>query len=417
VVGGAKAAISTLPWQVFVQARVAAAGGGVRTYSCGGTIRNATTILTAAHISRDDVALLTLSTGLAKYGSATERPAAFAPAGATPATGSGAALSGYGRQSANPAVVPDGNLYRLDVTVGDPYACAGFDDAVITCVASGAGSACRGDSGGPLWNGGGLIGVASFIRNPATPGGCGAGSVAGYANLAAGEVRDWIAAPGAAPPRAPVGGAGVRLAGVPRAGSSLTCTPGPFAGAPAFAYAFVDTRNGAVLQGSPSGTYRLRASDAGRTVSCVLLATNAGGTTSVPTVATPPIAPPPPAPVLKVRLRAAHASGRAHGTVRYALRAANAGNATATAVVACVTPGKGLAFRRRPHHVRRHGRAGYCWHLGSIRAGRHDTAHFALRLGPAHRAVRRTIATSIDSAQTAKRTGRARLLVRPAKRG
>jgi secreted trypsin-like serine protease len=469
VVGGTKIGIKKTPWQVYVQARVKTASGGIRTYSCGGSILNKTTILTAGHcvydeqtdkrfvagafvvvagaskvavsdpaggvkanggdahkvasvavhpyyaynaspthVVPDDVAILKLATGLTNYGKATEKPVPVVKNGLTPTPGTGGVLSGYGRQSPSTTSTPNGSLYALGVKVVDPYSCGGFDDALVTCVSNPSGSACQGDSGGPLVVAGYLVGVSSYILRTPSGAACGGSAVSGYVNLAAAEVRTWIAKRTKTPPKAPHGGLGLKLSGVPRVGSTLTCSPGVWNGSPHFAYAFINGATGAVLQLSSSSRYTLGALATGSQVSCRVYAANAGGTTQIPTVPTPPVAA---APLLVTTAHAAHSSGRSGGTMNYTLRAYNRGSASAHSVIVCADPGHGLAYHRRPHHVRRH-RGGYCWHLGTIHAGKHDTLHLTLRLGHTHSTRTRTLAISIDSSGTSRRLAHAHLLVR-----
>ena len=49
IVGGQQTSIEQVPWQVYVVGRHPEGGGVVDVTSCGGSILNATTILTAAH--------------------------------------------------------------------------------------------------------------------------------------------------------------------------------------------------------------------------------------------------------------------------------------------------------------------------------------------------------------------------------
>jgi secreted trypsin-like serine protease len=49
IIGGHESQISQFPWQVYVVGRHPEGGGEVDVTSCGGSILNATTILTAAH--------------------------------------------------------------------------------------------------------------------------------------------------------------------------------------------------------------------------------------------------------------------------------------------------------------------------------------------------------------------------------
>lgn len=248
IVGGTPITIAQVPWQVFLESTVP--GGVAR---CGGTIINTTTVVTAAHcvydsstgqpilaaamtvkagisdfrnpeatrqdspvaqvrvhpgyvydlgsrgVAPDDVAVLTLAVPLNFSGPAVRQIAPTSPF-AYLAPGTAASISGFGRQTAGGT--PDGKLYGLDTTVGDPLACGGEANAVVLCVTSQVGSACQGDSGGPLTAGGVFAGVASFVTVSGPTGECGPGSLNGYTNLAAPEILEFIQG-SANPPIAP----------------------------------------------------------------------------------------------------------------------------------------------------------------------------------------------------------------------
>ncbi|MCW2953745.1 MAG: conserved repeat domain protein, partial [Conexibacter sp.] len=349
IVGGSQIAVTQAPWQVYVQAQIPLGGGLFRTYSCGGSILAATQIVTAAHcvfdatsglqipnaefvvragasqvnpsnpaaspypgenappvtairvhprydynlnaahVSPDDVAVLVLAAPGLTLDAATEAPIAPAAGGAYPVLGTLASITGFGRQTQDPNQQPNGFLYGTTTTIGDAIACGGAANALLDCVSSPTSSACQGDSGGPLTIGGALHGVASFIAADGPSGACGAGSTNGYTNLAAPEIRDF-ALGSDAPPLAPRGGTDIQMQGNAAAGSSLTCSAGTWTNGPAFAYQFLDTRSGRLLQGGTSATYALTPADVGRRIACHVLATNAGGTGVSRTVATPAIA-------------------------------------------------------------------------------------------------------------------------------
>ena len=357
IVGGDQIAVTQAPWQVYIQARIPLIGGFL-TYSCGGSILDATHVVTAGHcvfdetsglripnaefvvragasrvdpanpaaspypgenappvtairvhpqfdfnvnaqhVSPDDVAVLVLAApGLTLNGS-TEASIAPVAGGTYPALGTPASITGFGRQTQDPTQQPNGLLYGTTTTIGDPLACGGDANALLDCISSPTSSACQGDSGGPLTIGGALQGVASFIVADGPSGVCGAGSTNGYTNLSAPEIRDFVLG-NDAPPLAPRGGADIQMQGKAQAGSSLTCSAGTWTNGPTFAYRFLDTRSDSLLQSSSSAAYGLTPADVGRTIACQVLATNAGGTGISRTVATPEIAAaaaPPPAP-------------------------------------------------------------------------------------------------------------------------
>ena len=66
----------------------------------------------------------------------------------SPVEGTGVNLSGYGEE--NPGIELNDKLYSLGTTLIFPRRCGGEADALFLCAASGGGSACFGDSGGPV---------------------------------------------------------------------------------------------------------------------------------------------------------------------------------------------------------------------------------------------------------------------------
>jgi uncharacterized repeat protein (TIGR01451 family) len=494
IVGGDQIAVTQAPWQVYVQARIPLGDGSLLTYSCGGSILDATHIATAAHcvfdatsglripnaefvvragasqvdpsnpasstypgetappvtairvhpqydydlnashVSPDDVAVLVLAApGLTLNGS-TEASIAPVAGGAYPALGTLASITGFGRQTQDPTQQPNGLLYGTTTTIGDPLVCGGADNALLDCLSSPTGSACHGDSGGPLTIGGALQGIASFIVADSPSGECGAGSTNGYTSLSAPEIREFVLGDDA-PPLAPRGGADIQMQGEAQAGSSLTCSAGTWTNGPTFAYQFVDTRSDSLLQSSSSAAYGLTPADVGRTIACQVLAANAGGTGVSRTVATPAIAaaaappPAPPAPEptpeptpkptpepagkpkLDLSVRAARAVGGSGGTMVYAIRVTNSGTARAKRVVVCDAPDRGLAFAGTPRGAKKSkGRA--CWTISSLAAKESATLRLTLRI--AHTTINRTF-TSRVSAKASNASTRTKIVRLPVK--
>ncbi|MBB4663828.1 serine protease [Conexibacter arvalis] len=480
IVGGTAIPVTQAPWQVYVRSDL----DGGRTYACGGSIVDATHVVTAGHcvydpttatrvgtaaltvvagisnvnapestrqergvaairvhpgyrytadnggVAPDDVAVLALSAPLDLRGPAV-RAIALVGSGAYPALGTVATITGFGRQAAG--VAPDGGLYAVGTTIGDPLLCGGADNAVVDCVASQVGSACEGDSGGPLTIAGALAGVASFVTTTGPTGTCGVGSWNGYTNLAAPEIRAFVLGDDD-PPIAPRGGSDVSAVGVFQAGGTMTCSPGTWSGAPTFAYTFLDTRNGEVLQSGPSAAYAFGDGDVGRTVACQPAATNAGGTGITRTAASPAIAarPSQPAPqprpapqpsrpaarrpALRLSVNASAKRARPGATVRHAITVANRGRAAATRVVVCSAPGRGLAFRKLPSAATRsRGRA--CWSLRTVGAGGRRTVRVTLRVARSARPAVARNAVSVRSANAGRRAVRAGVRVLAVQRG
>ncbi len=114
------------------------------------------------------------------------------------------------------------------------------------------------------------------------------GSVGGFANVAAPEIRDFIVEDDPAPPRAPRGG-GVSISGVTEPGHALSCEPGFWTNEATFTYIFIDSVGGQILQQGASSTYNLTGADVGRSILCQVLAANAGGTGIVRTTPLPSV--------------------------------------------------------------------------------------------------------------------------------
>jgi uncharacterized repeat protein (TIGR01451 family) len=323
---------------------------------------------------------------------------------AYPAPGTAGLISGFGRQAAGGT--PDGNLYSVGTAVADPTSCGvGDATALIDCISSATGSACEGDSGGPLVVNGVLAGVASFVSQGGPTGECGVGSTNGYTNLAAPEIQEFVKG-NDAPPLAPRGGSGVS-ASVPRlAVGTMTCDPGPWTNAPSFSFAFIDTRDGEVLQNGPSSSYALKPTDAGRTLACQVTASNAGGIGVTRTTASSPIgaAPVAPKPNLRLGVSASKKRVKKGKAVTYAIRVLNRGNLSASRVTVCDTPGKGLGFGKLPKGVKKsHGRA--CWKARSLSARDGMTVKIALtvsRAAKAGKTVKNTVTVRSSNGGTKK---------------
>jgi hypothetical protein len=341
IVGGNQISIEQAPWQVWVL------GVLVQQHElllCGGSIVDATHIVTAAHClfnplteerlpaedflvvagisnfeaeheeqaqarlveslrvhpyynpsagagAPDDVAVMSLSGGLALSsapGSAVSS-IGLVGASATPVGGAQFNLTGFGLENPN-AEFPDGTLNSIGMTTGYSRRCGGEADAVWLCASASTGSACFGDSGSGLTTTGAtpaLAGVMDTVYGTRQEL-CRASSTNGFVNLAAPEIRDFIEG-NPSPPQAPRGGSAIEIRGVPKAGNTLSCSAGGWSGESTITYLFIDSSSGQVLQSGPSSTYALTASDVGRAILCEVQATNAGGTGVVRTTSLRPI--------------------------------------------------------------------------------------------------------------------------------
>lgn len=182
IVGGQQSSISQFPWQVFVLAEIEP---GIAV-TCGGSILDATHVLTAAHCvdhegttasypassfevlagasevlsllmsgkppagaqlvgvaslrthpyyqplsssasstpeTKDDVAVLTLGKPLELAAAANAQAIGLVAAGATPAPGTALSISGYGKENGAEGVSPDGKLYSTSLTALSSDSC------------------------------------------------------------------------------------------------------------------------------------------------------------------------------------------------------------------------------------------------------------------------------------------------------
>jgi hypothetical protein len=232
-----------------------------------------------------DVMLLTLAAPLDLSGPAVQAIGLPAP-GSAVAPGTPLLATGFGQTSMSSA--PDGLLRSVPVTMLADDSCrknVGLNSGVVLCAqAAPATGPCLGDSGGPLVVPGApavLVGLTSYAGYP----GCGTGQDV-YSDLTAGEIRAFIDGR-AQIPRAP------RLRGLPSLryrhpavkGSPVTCQHGHWTGSPKFTYIFKDDRS-RVLRKGRSRVYVPGAAAVGRSISCVVQATNNGGTSVGHTYAT-----------------------------------------------------------------------------------------------------------------------------------
>jgi hypothetical protein len=71
------------------------------------------------------------------------------------------------------------------------------------------------------------------------------------------------------------------ISGTGDVGSTLTCTMGNWTGEPT-SYAYAWSSNGTAGPQQPSNTYAVKPADAGKSISCVVTATNDYGSTAAP---------------------------------------------------------------------------------------------------------------------------------------
>jgi hypothetical protein len=384
VYGGAVITAADAPWQVYLRTSDG--------YACGGSLVDATHVVSAAHCAdgdgtkapppassftvlagfsdvstyqpgkapppgtqvvgvasyrihpyyenaskTDDAMVLTLAAPLDLNASPNVKAIALAPAGSEVAGGTAVRVTGFGQSSAG---TPDGKLRALVLSALGDDACGlpSQISSMIICADVGGGqSPCHGDSGGPLTLADGapvLVGIVSYGRNE----GCGIGP-SGFTDVAAPEVRAFLEGSDA-PPKAARQQAPAVLRGVPVQGSPLSCDAGTWDGAPAFTYIFQADGVGP-LQSGPAAIYAPGRADVGRTITCVVRAANAGGTSTTRTGTTPAIAPDRVKPV--GRLQRWSCSGR---TCRFRLAAADPNSQGA------VTVNGSARYRGRAHRLK-----------------------------------------------------------------
>jgi hypothetical protein len=237
---------------------------------------------------RHDAAVLTLATPLV-LGAKVQAVGIIESSSGALASGSPLYVTGWG--DTNPTTSDPSDYPNLlqgagvnlvsDSTCDDDYALfGGIAPDVELCAAASGRDACQGDSGGPLVQqlsaGPGddrLVGIVSLgigCAKPEYPG--------IYTELAAPSIRSFVVAAG--PVAAPANQSGPTLSGTAAIGQRLTCSPGAWTGSPSFGYQFVrsiGTGDVGVAAGGPAADYTVTAQDAGTSLRCIVVATNAGG--------------------------------------------------------------------------------------------------------------------------------------------
>jgi hypothetical protein len=337
IVDGSQISIAQAPWQVFVVSVIPLGNKEALLLLCGGSIVGETRVVTAGHCmfdpearsrvpaedvlvvagtsdfaqreteeqqvevssvrvhpdyeyelgagAPDDVAVLELAEPL-KFNTLVQP---IVLAAAAPVEGTQVNLTGFGAEVSGGE--PEGPLYGLDMTVGFSRPCGGEVDAVFLCASAMDGSGCSGDSGSGLTDGStpALVGIMDTVEIISGKE-CLSGSDNGFVNVAAPEIEDFIEG-SESPPIAPRGG-GISLRAVTKVGDTATCESGSWSGSPTFSYMFMNSANNEVLQSGSSAAYQLTKADVGLTISCEVLASNAGGTGVARTNALPPITDP-----------------------------------------------------------------------------------------------------------------------------
>jgi secreted trypsin-like serine protease len=175
--------------------------------------------------------------------------------------------------------------HQLPIVSDDDCAPAyqGFDSDAMICAGSAQPprDACFGDSGGPLvvddingFPAPRLLGIVSF----GPPSGC---AIAGYPGVYTevhGDIKAYVTQP--IPTPAPRTVLPPSVQGTVAVGSTVSCDPGTWTGAPSFAYQFViPTASGDVARTAQTAqsTYTIQPADAGSPLACNVKGKNAGG--------------------------------------------------------------------------------------------------------------------------------------------
>jgi trypsin len=349
IINGRQSSISEFPWQVWILLTSAEGES-----SCGGSILNATTILTAAHctdhegtttaynvpseaeidviagaseglrfrsesphvplgaqqdfvssVRRDpyyavkpeikgDVAVLTLEKPLELSAAKSTAAIPLVPAGATPTPGTTLSISGYGKEEGaeGEGHNSNGNLYSTTLTAISSDACrAGVGlNSAVLLCAVSPSSSTCQGDSGGPLTEGGV--QVGIVDFGAKE--CPVGVPDVFTNIAAPEVRDFIEGSEAPPVAARLTSAPVIK---PAAGttpldySPLTCEPGAWSGSPTFSYSFqVENASAQLLQSGPGNIFTAPSSLVGSPLVCIVQASNPGGVSTARSATTAAVA-------------------------------------------------------------------------------------------------------------------------------
>ena len=467
IVGGSQIPVTAAPWQVRVNITLPTGRG-----LCGGSIVNATTVVTAAHCVTNTTAppnttvppaSISVDAGISRF-----NPVTFAPEpqpGDAPQTVRVTAnrvhpgfprtlVNGAGRVS---AFVDDAAVLTLSSpldlsgpakrpiplaaqnVVSPPGAGAtvtGFGQQVPSAPPNGnlfaLDQSVQDDSlfppVGPL-NALYIVGVApagSFCAGdsggPLRAGGALLGIVSSnfacagmqanvYTDVSAGEIQQFIRGNNL-PPLAPRGGQDVTLARpaspAPRRGHTLTCSAGTWSSSPSFTYVFLDASTGRELQRGPSSTYKVTGVSDARAT----IGCRAQAANAGGVGLTPPTEPFPAvvaAPRLSASLRSSAVRVRRGKRVALTVGVRNKGKGRQTSVRRCVRLSSRFTLVRRGGGKVSGGRL--CYTARSLGAGRLTRKRFVLRIDRDSRLGRLVVRASARSSQGARASARRTLRV------
>jgi hypothetical protein len=168
-----------------------------------------------------------------------------------------------------------------------------MEPALQACAGDDTRDSCYGDSGGPLVIPHGALPADDRlvgIVSSGSPFGCADEEFPGlYTEIAAPSIRSFVTLPN--PPPAPANQSAPTLSGAAVVGQTLNCAPGAWSGAPAFSYQFVrSTSTGDVgVASNGPAAYTVTASDSGTSLRCIVTASNLGGTSLAESARTGPV--------------------------------------------------------------------------------------------------------------------------------
>jgi Trypsin len=336
IVGGTNASLLDHPYQVALLNN--ARGVATASQYCGGSIRDALHIITAAHcvyntpfapsvvanpsqidvlagtenlrtesagerphvsaISYDpdyddgkkahDAAVLTLSQPLVLGPKVQPVQVISAADAAGIAPGDAVFVSGWGDTDPNsndPSDFPD-LLQGVTVNVMSDAQCdakyflyGGIEEPYEVCAAAAGKDSCYGDSGGPLVKSLGAGPTGDRLIGIVSWGtSCADSHFPGvYTEVSEPSIRSFVTE--ANPTAAPVNQALPTLSGSAIVGQRLSCSPGAWTGSPSLSYQFVRSTSAGDVGIASTGPadYTVAAGDAGTQLRCVVTATNAGG--------------------------------------------------------------------------------------------------------------------------------------------
>jgi len=470
IVGGNQVPVTAAPWQVRVNITLPAGRG-----LCGGSILDATTVMTAAHCVTNTTAppnttvapgRITVDAGISRF-----NPSTLAPEpqpGDSPQTVGVAANRvhpGFPRTLVNGAGLISQFVDDVAIlTLSSPLDLSGPAKQPIPLAAQNIVSApgTRGTVTGfgeqtpPAPPNGNLFALEDIVQDDsllppvgplnalfvvgATPAGsfcagdsggalrvggaqlgivssgfaCGPSQANVYTDVSAGEVQQFIRGNNL-PPLAPRGGRDVTLSRpaspAPRRGDTLTCSAGTWSNAPEFTYVFVDTSRGRELQRGPSNAYRVTGISDARAT----ISCRAQAANAGGVGLTPPTEPFP-AVVAAPRPRLSLSLGASAVRVRRGERVAFTVGVRNRSRLRQTNVRRCVRLSSRFTLVRRGrgrvSRGRLCYRASSLRAGRVTRRRFVVRIDRDARLGRLVVRASARSSQGAKASARRTLRVR-----